>query len=106
MKDYGFFKNRPAAADRGMKIIIVGCGKVGIALVEQLSQEGHDITIIDKDAKTIHEVAGLYDVMGIAGNGASYQVQVEAGIADTDLIIAVTESDELNLLGCTIARQV
>lgn len=90
----------------GLNIIIVGCGKVGITLIEQLVQEGHDITIIDRNSQKVQEVANLYDVMGIAGNGASYSVQMEAGIKDTDLIIAVTESDELNLLCCTVAKQV
>ncbi|MDO5146647.1 MAG: Trk system potassium transporter TrkA [Eubacteriales bacterium] len=91
---------------KGLKIIIVGCGKVGVTLAEQLAREGHDITIIDKDADRVQEIANLYDIMGLAGNGASYSVQMEAGIEDTDLIIAVTESDELNLLCCTIAKQV
>lgn len=91
---------------RGLKIIIVGCGKVGVTLVEQLVKEGHDITIIDKDAARVQEIANYYDIMGMAGNGASYSVQMEAGIEDTDLIIAVTESDELNLLCCTVAKQV
>lgn len=90
----------------GLRIIIVGCGKVGITLVEQLSKEGHDITIIDQDALKIQEIANSFDILGIVGNGASYSVQQEAGIQETDLIIAVTESDELNLLCCTIARQV
>ena len=89
-----------------MNIIVVGCGKVGMALVEQLSKEGHDITIIDKNATRVQEIAGLYDIMGMAGNGASYSVQMEAGIENTDLIIAVTESDELNLLCCTVAKRV
>ena len=90
----------------GLKIIIVGCGKVGITLVERLSQEGHDIAIIDQEGSVVTEIANLYDVMGIVGNGASYSVQMEAGIDQADLIIAVTESDELNLLCCTIARRV
>ena len=90
----------------GLNIIIVGCGKVGITLVEQLVQEGHDITIIDHNSRKVQEIASLYDVMGIAGNGASYSVQMEAGIQNADLIIAVTESDELNLLCCTVAKQV
>ena len=89
-----------------MKIIIVGCGKVGTTLVEQLSKEGHDIIIIDKNAKKVQEIANIYDIMGIVGNGASYSVQMDAGIEDTDLIISVTESDELNLLCCTVAKQV
>ena len=75
-------------------------------LVEQLSQEGHDITIIDKNRERISQLANLYDVMGLVGNGASYNIQKEAGIGNADLIIAVTGSDELNLLCCTIATQV
>lgn len=95
------------SSDReGLKIIIVGCGKVGIALVEQLSKEGHDITIIDKDSTIVNNVAGMYDVMGYTGNGASYTTQMEAGIKGADLFIAVTGSDELNLLCCTMAKQV
>ncbi|MCH5258459.1 MAG: Trk system potassium transporter TrkA [Lachnospiraceae bacterium] len=91
---------------QGLKIIIVGCGKVGQTLVSQLMKEGHDITLIDKDPQIIQEMTNLYDVMGIVGNGASYSVQMEADIADTDLIIAVTGSDELNLLCCTVAKRV
>ena len=91
---------------RGLRIIIVGCGKVGRTLVEQLSQEGHDITIVDRDAQRTQALANLYDIMGVQGNGASYSVLKEAGIENTDLLIAVTQSDELNLLCCTVGRQV
>lgn len=91
---------------QGLGIIIVGCGKVGSTLIEQLSKEGHDITIIDKNAQKVQELTNLYDIMGIVGNGASYSTQMEAGIEETDLIIAVTESDELNLLCCTVAKRV
>ena len=91
--------------NKGLSIIIVGCGKVGITLVEQLSREGHDITVIDKDRTLVEDMTGTYDVMGIVGNGASYSVQKEAGIENSDLIIAVTESDELNLLCCTVAKR-
>lgn len=91
---------------KGLRIIIVGCGKVGSTLVEQLVKEGHDITIIDKNPRKIQELTNLYDIMGIEGNGASYSVQMEAGIHDTDLLIAVTNSDELNLLCCTVAKRV
>ena len=94
------------SARQGLKIIIVGCGKVGQTLVAQLSREGHDITLIDTNAQKIQELTNLYDVMGIVGNGASYSGQIEAGIEDTDLIIAVTDSDELNLLCCTVAKRV
>lgn len=91
---------------RGLRIIIVGCGKVGRTLVEQLSREGHDITIVDRDAEKVQTISSLYDVMGITGNGASYSVQMDAGIEDTDLLVAVTDSDELNLLCCTVAKRV
>ncbi len=89
-----------------LNIIIVGIGKVGGTLVEQLTKEGNDVTIIDKNANVVQAMSGLYDVMGVVGNGASYSVQMEAGIENCDLFIAVTESDELNLLCCTVAKRV
>lgn len=97
---------RSQSAKAGLRIILVGCGKVGTAIIEQLSKENHDIIIIDKNAKRVSEIANMYDVMGLVGNGASYSVQIEAGIESADLLIAVTDSDELNLLCCTLAKQV
>ena len=94
------------AKTKGLSIIIVGCGKVGITLVEKLSREGHDITVIDKNRELVQNISDTYDVMTVVGNGASYSIQKEAGIEKTDLIIAVTESDELNLLCCTVAKRV
>ncbi|MGN0593315.1 MAG: Trk system potassium transporter TrkA [Ruminococcus sp.] len=88
-----------------MNIIIIGCGKVGQTLVEQLSDEGDSITVVDVDASVINETTRKYDVMGIVGNGATHRVQMEAGIEHTDLMIAVTLSDEVNLLCCLIARK-
>lgn len=88
-----------------MKIIIVGCGKVGLTLTEQLNNEGHDITVIDKVGAKLRSVTDNIDVMGVEGNGAIYQVQMEAGIKDTDLLIATTNSDELNMLCCLIAKK-
>ncbi|MCR4740236.1 MAG: Trk system potassium transporter TrkA [Lachnospiraceae bacterium] len=90
----------------GLKIIIVGCGKVGSTLVETLTKEGHEITIIDKNPKKLQDITNLYDVMSIEGNGASFSIQLEAGIETADLIIAVTSSDELNLLCCIVAKRV
>ena len=91
---------------QGLKIIIVGCGKVGSTLVEILSKEGNEITIIDKNAKNLEALTNTFDIMGIEGNGASFKIQDEAGIKNADLMIAVTGSDELNLLCCTVAKQV
>ncbi|MCR4767480.1 MAG: Trk system potassium transporter TrkA [Saccharofermentans sp.] len=89
----------------GLKIIVVGAGKVGDTLVNRLAEEGHDLVIIDKNLARLTELANLCDCMGIIGNGASHEVLEEAGVASADLFIAVTESDELNLLCCTIAKQ-
>ncbi len=97
---------KKAEKKHNLNIIIVGIGKVGGTLVEQLSKEGNDITIIDKNPAAVQAMSGLYDVMGVVGNGASYSVQMEAGIENCDLFIAVTESDELNLLCCTVAKRV
>lgn len=91
---------------KGLSIMIVGCGKVGETLIEQLIREGHDITIVDKDADKVQTLSGLYDIMGVVGNGASYSTQLDAGIENCDLMISVTESDELNLLCCTVATRV
>lgn len=88
-----------------MDIIVVGCGKVGFTIVEQLSNEGHNIVAIDERPECIDKVKEELDVMGIAGNGVSYQVLMEAGIATTDLLISVTGSDEQNLLCCLIAKK-
>ena len=89
----------------GLNIIIAGCGKVGITLIDQLSKEGHYITVIDKNSTKLQTLSNNYDIMTICGNGASYSVQREAGIESADLIIAVTDSDELNLLCCTVASR-
>lgn len=90
---------------RGLKIIVVGAGKVGDTLVNRLAEEGHDLVIIDKNVNRLTELANLCDCMGIIGNGASHGVLEEAGVASADLFISVTESDELNFLCCTIAKQ-
>lgn len=88
-----------------MKIIVVGCGKVGYTLTEQLSAEGHDITIIESNDAKLESACTNLDVMGVSGNGTSYRVQQEAGIEEADLLIAVTNRDEINLLACLIAKK-
>ena len=88
-----------------MKIIIVGCGNVGSAIAEQLSYEGHNITVVDVNEKLVNGVSDAYDVLGVVGNGAGLNFQREAGVDNADLLIAVTGADELNLLCCLIARK-
>ncbi len=94
------------SAEKILKIIIVGAGKVGAALAEKLSAEGNDITIVDKNREIVNKISTTYDILGVTGNGSSYRTLIEAGIENADLIIAVTDSDELNLLCCTLAKKV
>ena len=88
-----------------MDIIIVGCGKVGSALAAQLNAEGNNVTVIDQDAVKVKAIANKLDIMGVIGNGASRSTQKEAGVDHTDLLIAVTGNDELNLLSCLVAKK-
>ena len=89
-----------------MKIIIIGCGKVGRTLAQQLSEEQHDIVMVDTQPQKLQEFSEEVDAMYLAGNGASISIQDEAGIRTADILIAVTGSDELNLLCCLIAKKV
>lgn len=88
-----------------MEIIIVGCGKVGYTLVEQLNGENHNIVVIDENEAKVNDITMELDAKGVVGNGVSYQVLQEAGITKADLLIAVTGSDEQNLLCCIIAKK-
>lgn len=88
-----------------MKIIIVGCGNVGTTLTEQLSNEGHDVTVIDSRSDVVENVSSTYDVLGVIGNATSVNIQMEAGVNNADLLVAVTGLDEMNLLCCLIAKR-
>lgn len=88
-----------------MQIIIVGCGKVGRTLAEQLQEEDTDITLVDISQQKLTSLCDDVDAMGVLGNGASINVLMEAGVETADILIAVTGSDELNLLCCLIAQK-
>ena len=88
-----------------MNIIIVGCGKVGRELAVQLSKDNNNVTVVDTNSALVRNVSTLYDVMGVTGNGTSYEVLAQAGVDHADILIAVTRSDEVNLLCCVIARK-
>ena len=88
-----------------MQIIIVGCGKVGCTLAEQLQEEDTDITLVDISQEKLTSLCDNVDAMGVLGNGASINVLMEAGVETADILIAVTGSDELNLLCCLIAQK-
>lgn len=86
-----------------MKVIIAGMGKVGTALIQQMLEEGHDITVIDQDRDTIEQATDRFDVMAVSGNCASADTLNQASVKDADLLLAVTSADEINLLCCATA---
>ena len=87
-----------------MKILIAGAGKVGRALTDELSSEGHDITLIDMNSRVLEDAVGMYDVITLQGNSASKAVLEEAGVQNMDLLIAATNADEVNLLAVITAK--
>lgn len=88
-----------------MKVVVAGCGKIGLTIIESLIKEKHDILCIDTNQEVINEVINAYDVMTICGNAISYDVLKEAGMEKTELFIAVTNSDESNILSCFTAKK-
>jgi len=88
-----------------MKIIVNGCGKVGITLLESLVAEGHDVVAIDNNPRVLSEVTNVYDVMGVCGNGTDSDVLLEADVGNAELMVSVTGSDELNMLSCFLAKR-
>lgn len=87
-----------------MNIIIAGAGKIGKTLAQLLASEGHDLTLIDENSRVLASVVEQFDAMGVNGNCASMEVLRSAGVADADLVIAVTNADEVNLLCCLTAH--
>lgn len=87
-----------------MKILIAGGGKIGSCLTAQLTEEGHEITVVDSDPDVLENIIGRYDVISVAGNAASRSVLETAGVRDADLFIAATDMDEVNLLACLTAH--
>ncbi len=88
-----------------MKIVIVGAGKVGSALTQQLSAEKHKVTVIEQNPQIVENIINIHDVMSVCGNGAAYLVQKEADVPHADLLIATTSSDEINILACLVAKK-
>ena len=88
-----------------MKVVIVGCGKVGKTIAEELVKENHDIILIDENAELVEDVSNSLDIIGVVGNGASLNILKEAGIETADVLIAVTSADEINMLCCLFAKK-
>lgn len=88
-----------------MKVIIVGCGKVGETLAQKLGEDGNEITVVDVSVERVKTLTERLDCIGVVGNGATQTIQREAGVETADLLIAVTNSDELNLLCAVVAKK-
>ena len=88
-----------------MRIVIVGNGKVGYAIAREMARENHDIVMVDSAAAALHRADNTLDIMCVEGNGASISVLIEAGARNADLVIAVTDKDETNLVCALIAKK-
>ena len=88
-----------------MNIVLVGVGRMGGEIAIRLADEGHDITVVDSDAERLEQIANTVDAMTLLGNGADYSVLSEAGVADADLLIAVTNEDAVNMLCCLSGKK-
>ena len=88
-----------------MKILILGAGRVGRSVAESLVGNDNEVTLVDESAEQVESMQERFDLMGIVGNASSPSVLSTAGAMDTDLLIAVTASDETNLVACTLASQ-
>jgi len=88
-----------------VKIIIIGAGKVGSQIAQTLSAENHDVTLIDKREDIRQDLDNNLDIMTIVGNGANVRILEQAGINEADMLIAVTRSDEVNMIACMTAKQ-
>ena len=88
-----------------MKTVLIGLGKVGKNIAKELSREGHELVVVDTDKDCVDEVSTNYDVLGVIGNAVSIEVLNDAKVADADLLIAATDSDEVNMLSCLFAQK-
>lgn len=88
-----------------MKIVIVGCGKIGTAMLSNLVNEEHEIVAIDNQPAIISEITNIYDIIGVCGSGTDNDVLEEAGVDEAELFVSVTDSDELNMLSCFLAKK-
>lgn len=88
-----------------MNIVVAGCGKIGKAIIATLCAEGHDVTVLDKNAELISEITNIYDVIGVCGNSADCETLEEASIDKAELFVCVTGSDEMNMLSCFLAKK-
>lgn len=88
-----------------MNIVIVGCGKIGITIIDSLVKEGHNVVAVDNNPDAVEEISNIYDVMCVCGSGADYDTLAEADVSKANMVVSVTGSDELNMLCCFLAKE-
>ena len=88
-----------------MKIVLIGAGKVGYTLAQRLSEDNHDVIVIEQDAERIEVLRKYLEVLVVEGNGANPDLLESIGMSDTELFVAVTDADEVNLLACYVAKR-
>lgn len=88
-----------------MRIVVAGCGKIGVSVIASLAAEGHDVVAVDSDDAVVDEINNIYDVIGVIGNSVDCDVLSEAGVSRAEMFIATTGSDELNMLSCFLAKK-
>ncbi len=88
-----------------MKIVVIGNGKVGHTIIQHICNEGHSVIVIDNDPDVIEQIVNQYDVMGICGNGVGVEILESANVDKADMLIAVTGSDEINMLACVLGKK-
>ena len=89
-----------------MKVVVIGAGKVGRSIIEHTIAEGHEVVVVDKNSNVVEDIIDELEVIGIVGNGASYDILKEAGVDKADLVVAATASDEANILSCLISQKI
>lgn len=88
-----------------MKIIVAGCGKIGVSILSNLVAEGHDVVAIDNRPDVVSDITNIYDIIGVNGNAADCDTLIDAGASTADMFIAAMDSDELNMLACFLAKK-
>ena len=88
-----------------MNIIVVGGGKIGTTIISSLVSEGHDVVAIDSDPDVLSEITNVHDIMSVCGNAVDYETLLEAGVGKAEMFVAVTGSDEMNMLSCFMAKR-
>ncbi len=88
-----------------MKIVVIGNGRVGHTIIQHICQENHDVVVVDNDPDCIERIVNEYDVMGVCGHGANVEILKSANVEKADMLIAVTCSDETNMLACILGKK-